>query len=84
MRDVYNDETSFFEEYKTKDTSVPIHTKNLQILANEVYKNMSPPIICEIFNRHEMNYELCNFAQFSVPYLKIAHTGTEIITYLGP
>ena len=48
----------------------------------EVYKKLSPPIICEILNRREINYELRNFAQFSVPYVKSLYHGTESISYL--
>ena len=69
---IYNDKTSSFEELLEKDRSVSIHTRNLQILAREMFKvlrNMSPPIICEIFNGHEINYESRNFVQFSVPYI---------------
>ena len=43
---------SFFEELLDKDGSATIHTKNLQVLATEtfnVYKNLSPTIVAEIF-----------------------------------
>ena len=49
----------------------------------KVYRNMSP-FIFEIFNRSEINYELHNFAQVSLPYAKTVHHRTESISYLGP
>ena len=44
-----------------------------------IYRNMPPRIICQIFTRREINYELCNFAQFSVLYIKSLYHGTENI-----
>ena len=84
---VYNDKTSSFKDLLDKDKSVSIHTRNLQILATEMFKvhrNMSPPIVCEMFNRREINYDLCNFSEFSLPYVRSAHHGTDSISYLGP
>ena len=50
----YNDKTSSFEVLLEKDRSVSKQTRNLQILATKmfkVYRYMSTPITCEIFNR---------------------------------
>ena len=52
MRLVYGDKTSSFEEPLEQGKSVSIHTRNLQILATEmfkVYQSMSPPIFGELF-----------------------------------
>lgn len=84
---IYKDKTSSFEELLQKDRSVSIHTISLKILATQmfkVYKNVSSPIICEVFNRREINYELCTFVQFSVPYVKGLYHGTEKISCLSP
>ena len=57
LRLPYNDKTSSFEELLEKYSSVSIHIRNVQILATEmfkVYRNMSPPTICKIFNRREI------------------------------
>ena len=37
----------------------------------KVYRNISSPIICEIFNWREIDHELRNFAKFSVAYVKV-------------
>ena len=52
LRMVYNDKKSSFEQLLEKDKSVPIHIRNLQFLAIEMYKihkNLSPPIIKGFF-----------------------------------
>ena len=54
LRIVYSDKTSSFEELLEKDRSATIHTRNLQVLATEmfkVYRNLSPNIVTEIFLR---------------------------------
>ena len=38
MRRVYRDKTSSFEEVLEKDRSVPIHIRNLQVLARGFFK----------------------------------------------
>ena len=38
FRIIYNDKTSSFAELLAKDESVTIHTINLKILANEIFK----------------------------------------------
>ena len=76
---VYNDKISSFEELLEKDRSFSKQTRNRQILATEmfkVYRYMSTPITCEIFNRHVMVDKLCNFSQLGVSYVKYIHHGT--------
>ena len=87
LRVIYKNKTLSFEELLGKDMSVSIPTRNLQMLATKmlkVYRSMSTPITCEIFNRQEINHELCNFARFSVPYEKSVHHGAESTSNLGP
>ena len=53
-----------------RDGSVPIHNRNLQILASEmfkVYNNIAPPIFTEIYNKRNPNYQLCYTSHFSIP-----------------
>ena len=45
----------------------------------KVYRIISPPTICKIFNRSDINYEL---RKFSVPYVRSVYHGTESISYL--
>ena len=52
LRNVYNDKQSSFNELLTKNGSVSIHVKNLQILATEMYKvrnYLPPPIVKGLF-----------------------------------
>ena len=61
LRLLYGDKSSSFEKLLEKDKSVTIHSRNLQILAKEmfkVYRNISPPIFSEIFHRRDINYNL--------------------------
>ena len=48
---IYNDKISSFKELLERDGSVPIHNRNLQILATEIFKvynNRAPSIFTEI------------------------------------
>ena len=61
LRLLYGDKSSSFEKLLEQDKSVTIHTRNLQILATEmfkVYRNISPPIFIEIFHQRGNNYNL--------------------------
>ena len=52
MRQIYGDKTSSFEELLEQDKSVSLHTRNLQMLATEmfrVHRSMSPPSFSELF-----------------------------------
>ena len=52
LRIVHNDKQSSLNELLEKDGSVPIHMKNIQILATEMYKlinNLSSPIMNRVF-----------------------------------
>ena len=54
---------STFEELLEKDNSVTVHTRNLQLLATEMYKvnkNISPNFICDIFSKSDVACNLSN------------------------
>ena len=59
---VYNDKQSLFKDFPEKGSSVPIHERNVQILATEMYKvsyNVLPPNINKILEeRNERLYSL--------------------------
>ena len=49
---IYDDKQSSYEKLLIKDGTVSIHHRNIQTLANEMFKvknEMSPEIICDIF-----------------------------------
>ena len=57
MRLISGCKTSSFEKLLEQDKFVSIHTKNLQMLATEmfrVYRSMSPPIFSELFRGRDM------------------------------
>ena len=69
LRIAYNEKKSSF-----KELFFPIHIKNLQVLATEmfkVYTNVSPPIVRQLFQLIRNNdYNLRQFLQFNLPNVK--------------
>ena len=79
---VYNDKESSFKELLETDKSVPIHIKNLQVLATEmfkVYRNISPPRVRQLFQVRNNDYNLRQFSQFDLPNVKSVFCGTKSI-----
>ena len=63
FRIVYNDHFSSFEELLSKDKSVTVHQRNLQILATEMYKilnGLSPDIMQDIFETKSNHFNTRN------------------------
>ena len=80
LRVIYNDKISSFKELLETDGPVPIHSRNLQILATEmfkVYNNIAPPIFTEIFNKRNPNYQLRHISHFSIPPVRSVYNETE-------
>ena len=78
---------SSFKEILETDKSVPIYIKNLQVLATEmfkVYRNISPPIVRQLFQLRNNDYNLRQFPQFDSPNVISVFCGTESISFLGP
>ena len=70
LRVIYNDKKSSFKELLETDKSVPIHIKNLQVLATgmfKVYRNISPSIVRQLFQSRNNDYNLRQFSQFELP-----------------
>ena len=84
LRVIYNGKISSFKELLERDGSVPIHNRNLQILATEmfkVYNNIAPPIFTEIFNKGNPNYQLRHTSHFSIPAVRSVCNGTESLSF---
>jgi len=85
---VYNDSQSTFADLLTKDNSVSIHDRNLQILATEIYKfkhNESPRIIESIFKQKKyIGYETRESNPFITNNVKTVRYGTETRSFRGP
>ena len=68
FRIVYKDHFLSFEELLSKDKSVTVHQRNLQILATEMYKilnSLSPDITQDIFETKNNYYNTRNAPAFS-------------------
>ena len=79
LRIVHSDKTSFFELLE-KDGSVTIHTGKLQTPVTEVfkvYKNLSPPIIADLFYARQNNYNLRHDSYFAIANVKSVYYSTE-------
>ena len=87
LRVIYNDKISSFKELLERDGSVPIHNRNLQILATgmfKVYNNIAPPKFTEFFNKRNPNYQLRHTSHFPIPPVRSVYNGTESLSFLGP
>ena len=87
LRIAHSDKTSSFEKLLEKDGYVTIHTRNLQTLATEmfkVYKNLSPPIIADLFHVQQNNYNLRHDSYFAITNVKSVYYDKESLSNLGP
>ena len=78
---------SSFKELLEIDKSVPIHSKNLQVLATEIfklYRNISSHTVRQLFQLRNNDYNLRQFSQFDLPNVRCIFCGTESISFLGP
>ena len=60
--------------------------KILQVLATEmfkVYRNISPPIVRQLFQSRNNDYNLRKFSQFGLPNVRSVFCGTESIPFLA-
>ena len=84
LRIIYNYKTSTFNELLEKENSVPIHYRNIQVLATEMFKvanGMSPVIMNEIFQpREESYYNL----RYTSNFVNRPINGGKSASYLGP
>ena len=68
LRIVCNDFKSSFQNLLEKGGTVSIHVKNLQKLAIEMFKkNISVPLMSELFHQKVNRYDLQNPYEFSIP-----------------
>ena len=88
LRLIYSDRISSYKELLDKDNSVPIHRKNLQKLAIEMFKTytgMAPQITNEVFPRnYALNCNLHRRPKFASRAINTVHFGSESLSFLGP
>ena len=78
---------SSFDKLLEQDKFVTIHTRNLQVLAREmfkVYRNISPPIFSEVFHRRDKNYNLRINSDFAMVNVRSVFHGSDSMSHLGP
>ena len=84
---VYNDFTSSFTEILKKVNSVPIHQKNLQNLAIEMFKvthDLAPEIMTEVFSLKTRSFNTRHKSGFQRRNVKTVIYGSETLSLLGP
>ena len=87
LRTVYNDSVSSFEKLLEKDNSVTIHVRNLRILATELYKtkeNLTAPIMHEIFEQRNIQYDLRSQTDFHLEPVKTVNCSLKALRYFCP
>ena len=87
LRIIYNDKTSSFADLLAKYGSVTIHTRNLQVLATDmfkVHKNMSTELMQGLFCVRQTHYNLRNPHHFAITSINSVYHGSESISNLGP
>ena len=85
---IYSDRISSYEELVDKGNSVPIHQKNLQKLATEMFKTytgIAPQIMTEVFPKnYALNYNLRCHPKFPSRVINAVHLGSDSLKFLGP
>ncbi len=87
LRIAYKGLHSTFQELLSKDGSVSIHHRNLQVLATEIYKfihGLSPKLMGEVFRPKEIKYNLRTDLYLVSNNIRTVHYGLQSISYLGP
>lgn len=87
LRIVYNNFNLDFNELLNMNQETSIHHRNIQLLMIEIYKivnNLSPPIMNDLLEIRENNYNLRNFREFAVSHRRTVNNGLETITYRAP
>ena len=87
LRILYKDDISSFSELLQKDNAVTVHTRNIHLLAIEMYKvrnNISPNFIREIFPTLECAYNLRESKDFIKPRRNTVYCGEESLRNIGP
>ena len=87
LRIIYKDKHTSIQDLLKKDRSTPIHYRNLQLLAIEMFKvskGIGPSIISKIFHvRPILNYNLRHSQKFKTPHVNTVYNEEESISFLG-
>ena len=58
--------------------------KGILIYSFKFYDNVAQPLFTEIFNKHNVNYELSHISHFSFPNIRSIYIGMQSLSFLGP
>ena len=86
LRIAYKDNVSDFDTLLTRDNSVSVHKRNLQLLMTEIYKtksNITPSFMTEIFIEKNPPYHLRSSNILQMPKARTVRYGLESISFLG-
>ena len=85
LRIVSNDNQSSFENLLWEDHSVCIHHRNIHSFAIEIYKikNMLTPIMYELFEKRNSNYNLHSQIEFSLHSVNTVAYGLKSLKYFA-
>ena len=84
---MYGDKSSSSKKLLAQDKSVTMHTRNVQILATDMFKkcrNISPPVLIEIFHQHDIKYNLQINSDLPMPKGRSLFHGSRSISHLVP
>ena len=87
LASIFLDKTSSFEILLEQNKFVTMHTRNLQMLATDmfkVYRSISPPILHEIIYGLDIIYNLKINSEFPMPNVRSFFHGSKSISCLVP
>ena len=86
LRIVYKDYAASFDELLSRDGTVTVHKRNIQILATELFKIVNgdaPDILKEVFPlKDSKRYPLRSI--FKTRNVRSVNYGTETLSFIGP
>ena len=83
---VHNNNQSSFENLLRKDRSLSIHHRNIRLFAIKIYKiknNMLTPILSELFEKRNLNYNLRSQTDFSLHSVNTVAYGLKSRKYFA-
>ena len=87
LRITYNDYDSSFPELFEMSNESTVHIRNIKVLMTEIYKflnDLSPPIMSDIFEKHEDHYSLRNPRSLASKQKLTTTYRIDTIAFRGP
>ena len=87
LRITYNDYDSSFPELLEMSNESTVHIRNIKVLMTEIYKflnDLSPPIMSDIFEKHEDHYSLRNPRSLASKPKMTTIYGIDTIAFRAP